>query len=254
MMNQVALYELIIKGVAVNKIFLFILAAALLVLPACRAQHPSSIKVDPEFDPNEVRRVLVAPVISSVPQGTDPKRQSEILTRRVLWENLTARDDYVFISPQQFIGIINREAGSGAFNEFRDQWLKGEGADVEIIRLLSRNLDIDTILLPEVYLWHKDEADYREAGTSSTTQVGMRIHLLNPLSGKVLWEATDENYLEGVRTEGNRVEVVGSGGYDRRISGITATGRDMYSAPPFESVLVKVVEALVDAIPAHSVN
>jgi len=237
----------------VKKILLSSLSV-LVVLSACRAQHPASIKVDPEFDANEVRRVLVAPVISSVPRGVDPERRSEILVRKILWENLTHRDDYIFISQQQFMVVLNREAGIDAFRSFRDHWLEGQGADVSMTRLLSENLDIDTILLPEVYLWHKDEADYRESGTSSTTQVGMKLHFIDPLSGRVLWEATDENYLEGVRTEGNRVEVVGSGGYDRRISGITATGKDMYSAPPFESVLVKVVESLVGAIPEHSLK
>ncbi|MFO7914943.1 MAG: hypothetical protein R6U43_04550 [Candidatus Krumholzibacteriales bacterium] len=237
-----------------NKIMGFSLAAVLFLLPSCRAQHPSSIKVDPEFEPNEIRRVLVAPVISSVPEGDDPRRESEILTRHILWENLMTRDDYVFISPQQFRMVMEREAGSGAFAEFRDNWLRGEGADVRMVRLLRENLDFDAILLPEVMLWHKDEADYRESGTSSATQVGMKLYFIDPLSGNVLWEATDENYMEGVRTEGDRVEVVGSGGYDRRISGITATGKDMYSAPAFENVLIKVVEVLVASIPSHSLK
>lgn len=237
-----------------KKIIIFSLAAVLFCISSCGAKHPSSIKVDPEFEPNEVRRILVAPVISSVPQGVDPTRQSELLTRRVLWENLMERDDYIFISPQQFRVVLNRELGSGAFADFRYEWLNGEGADVEMVRLLREQLDFDALMLPEVNLWHKDEADYRESGTASTTQVGMKLYLIDPLSGKVLWEATDGNYLEGVRTEGDRVEVVGSGGYDRRISGVTATGKDMYSAPPFESVLVKVVGALVGAIPTHSLK
>ncbi|MBD3179042.1 MAG: hypothetical protein GF417_05285 [Candidatus Latescibacteria bacterium] len=237
-----------------KKITVLSVAAFLIIVQSCGVKHPSSIKVDPEFEPNDVRRVLVAPVISSVPKGSDPRRQSEILTRRILWENLTARDDYIFISPQQFMITLNREAGPDAFGRFKNAWLEGKGADVELVRLLKKNLEIDTILLPEVYLWFKDEADYREAGAASTTQVGMRIHFVDPLSAKVLWEATDENFMEGVRTEGDRVEVTGAGGYDRRISGVTATGRDMYSAPPFESVLVTVVEALVGAIPAHSLQ
>ena len=237
-----------------KKIKILSLVAVLFLLPSCSAKHPSSIKADPEFEPNEIRRILVAPVISSVPEGADPNRESEILTRRVLWENLMERDDYIFISPQQFRVVLNREIGSSAFADFRYGWLRGEGADVKIVRLLKEQLDFDALLLPEVNLWHKDEADYRESGTSSTTQVGMKLYLIDPLSGKVLWEATDGNYLEGVRTEGDRVEVVGSGGYDRRISGVTATGKDMYSAPPFESVLVKVVGALVGSIPYHSLK
>ena len=63
-----------------------------------------------------------------------------------------------------------------------------------------------------------------------------------------MWEATDENYKESVRTEGNRVQAA-SGGINRRISGTSVTGKDIYGAPPFEDVTVLVVSALVSAIP-----
>jgi hypothetical protein len=66
-----------------------------------------------------------------------------------------------------------------------------------------------------------------------------------------MWEATDENYKEAVRTEGGRVRVE-SGGIHRRVSGVTVTGRDMYAAPPFEDVAAMVLEVLVGSMPERS--
>ena len=74
------------------------------------------------------------------------------------------------------------------------------------------------------------------------------MSLIDPASGLVMWEATDENFKESVRTEGGRSRVV-SAGWDRRVDGVTETGRDMYAAPPYEDVATLVIEVLVGAIP-----
>ncbi len=234
-------------------VFIFLLFTAVAFL-GCGAKHPRSIEVDPEFNPNNVGRILVAPVLSSIPEGLDPYRRSEVLTAEILWKRLSARDDYVFISPREFrLALIKEGKTEEDFKKFKEDWTEDRGAEVEIMRLLDKTLDIDMVLIPEVYLWYKDEADYRETSAVSATQVGVTISLVNPLSGKVLWEATDENYQEAVRTEGDRV-MGGSLLYDRRIRGVTQTGKDMYSAPPYEDVAIKVIGSIVDAIPTHSLN
>ena len=50
-----------------------------------------------------------------------------------------------------------------------------------------------------LYLWNKDEADYRESATSSVTQVGATLALVEMGTGKILWEASDENFREAIR-------------------------------------------------------
>jgi hypothetical protein len=77
---------------------------------------------------------------------------------------------------------------------------------------------------------------------------GATLTLVDFASGRIVWEGTDENYKEAVRTEGNRVQVDG-GGFVRRVSGVTTTGRDMYAAPPFEDVALLVLQVLVEAVP-----
>jgi hypothetical protein len=71
------------------------------------------------------------------------------------------------------------------------------------------------------------------------------------MTGMVLWDASDENYKESVRSEGDRIQS-SSAGIDRRVSGTSVTGGDIYSAPPFDDVAVLVLEALVGAIPERT--
>jgi hypothetical protein len=76
----------------------------------------------------------------------------------------------------------------------------------------------------------------------------MSLSLIDPKTGTVVWEATDENYKESVRSEGDRVQS-SSAGIDRRVSGTSVSGGDIYAAPPFDDVTILVLKALVGAIP-----
>ncbi len=224
------------------------LAAALVVTASCGARHPSKVTVNPNFEPADVGTILLAPTVSMITEGEDPRRQSETIPDRIIWEQLSGRYDYSFLSPQQFTAAVYKAGLGSELESVMSKWAGEHVIDIDFLRAIKSELDIDMIMIPVVYLWYKDEADYREAATASATQVGMTLTMIDPLSGEVMWEASDENYSEAVRTEGERVQA-SSGGIDRRIAGTTATGRDMYAAPPFEDVTVLVVGALVNAIP-----
>ncbi len=225
------------------------LVSALLIAlcTGCKPAHPAKVLQDPAFEPNKVGGVLVTPFISSISNGEDPQRQSERIMNKTLLDLLTERVDYRFISPEQFRGAVARAGLGEKYVSFEQRWATKREIDKEFLQQLKVALNADVLLLPHVYLWHKDEADYREAATNSVTQVGATISFIDMGSGGVLWEASDENYMEAVRSEDRNV--VTSGGIDRRVGGVTGTGRDMYAAPPFESVAQLVLKALVDAMP-----
>ncbi len=230
------------------KIPVIMLAASLCLASGCKPAHPSKVVMDPDFDPAGANTVLVAPFISSVSEGQDPERESERIMNKTLRDLIALRSDYAFLTPMQFKGAVNNAQAAAEYEMFKKTWILENEADLEFLGKIKRNLDVDLIMIPHVYLWHKDEADYREAGTASTTQVGATLSLIDPSTGEIVWEATDENYKESVRTEGNREQVI-SGGVTRRVAGVTARGRDMYAAPPFEDVALLVLESLVGAIP-----
>jgi len=226
---------------------LMVLAIMLVLLAGCKPPHPSTVKSDPAFDPNTVSGILIAPFISSIIEAEDPQRQSERIMNRILAELLSERTDYKFISPEQFQGAVMRGKLGDKYAAFRDLWATKHEVDKEFLRELKLTLNIEIVLVPHVYLWHKDEADYREDATSSVTQVGATLTLIDMGSGAIVWEGSDENYKEAVRSE-NR-NVVTSGGVDRRIGGVTGTGRDQYGAPPFEDVAMLVLQSIVEALP-----
>jgi hypothetical protein len=236
-----------------RKAVLFIVVAAMTVSAGCKSQHPASITVDPEFNPGENATVLVLPVISTITKGEDPNRESERITNRVLWELVSSRYDYKFLSAEQFRMAVAKAGMNDRLEEFENRWSMDHEVDLELFKAVEAELAVDLMLVPVVYLWHKDEVDYREASAASATQVGMTLSLVDPGNGKVLWEATDQNYKESVRSEGDRVQA-SSGGIDRRVAGTSVMGGDVYAAPPFDDVVVLVLESLVGAIPERSAS
>jgi len=230
---------------------LMVFSAVMLVLLAgCKPPHPSVIKSDPAFDPNKVSGILVAPFISSIIEAEDPQRLAERIMNSVLAELLSERTDYKFISPDQFRGAVGRGKLGEKYAAFQELWATKHEVDKEFLQQLKLSLNVEYVLVPHVYLWHKDEADYRESATSSATQVGATLALIDMGSGAIVWEGSDENTKEAVRSEDR--SVITTGGVDRRVSGVTGTGRDQYGAPPFEDVAILVLESIVGALPPRA--
>lgn len=225
-----------------------VILLSVIVLSGCKPQHPSKVTFDPQFDANQLGSILIAPFVSSVVEGQDPDRDSERIMNNVLMELISERTDHKFLSPEYFKLAVKKVGLEGKYEAFKNDWITKHEVDKAFLLGLKGELEISAILIPHVYLWIKDEADYREAGTASSTSIGATLTLVDFETGTVIWEATDENYKEAVRTEGNREQVT-TGGLTRRVSGVTATGRDMYAAPPYEDVALLVMQALVDALP-----
>jgi hypothetical protein len=221
-----------------------------LLASGCKPSHPAKVLQDPAFDPNKVGGILLAPFVSTIVQSEDPQKVSEKICNQLLSELLTERADYRFISQDQFQGAVARAGLGEQYTAFKERWGTKHEIDADFVKQLKVALNADVLLVPHVYLWHKDEADYREEATNSVTQVGITLTLVEMSSGKILWEASDENYREAVRSEDRNV--VTSGGIDRRVGGVTSTGKDMYAAPPYEEVATVVLQALVGALPPRA--
>jgi len=234
-----------------RKTAIFLVAVTAFGLAGCKSQHPASVTIEPDFNPGEYSTILVVPVISTITRGEDPNRESEKIPNRILWELVSERYDYKFLSPEQFRIIIAKAGLGDKLPEFETRWSRDHVADLDMCRAIKAELDVDLLLVPVVYLWHKDETDYREAAAASATQVGMTLSLIDPDNGHVVWEATDENVKESVRSEGDRVQS-STAGIDRRISGTSVSGGDIYAAPPFDDVTIMVLQSLVGAIPERS--
>ena len=134
---------------------------------------------------------------------------------------------------------------------FKELWVTKHEVDKEFLRELKLTLNIEMVLVPHVYLWHKDEADYREGATTSATQVGATVTLVDMGSGAIVWEA-ERRELQGSGAKRGSERRLRPAAYDRWVGGVTGTGRDLYGAPPFEDVAMLALQSIVGALPPRA--
>jgi len=228
------------------------LLGLLLVLGACQKED-SGVYVNPTFvDPGAapavaIEKIAVVEFASAVHVSDDPDGVAQEMMERIFLSKLNARTDYHFVSPSTVRFAMERAGLIEQFDAFLKSFPKDGIADVELLKSAADALKVDAFLVPVVYQWQKDEVDFREDATP-TTYVGATVSILDAKSdpGKLLFKVTQEDYLEGARSETESRSTMSSAGILRSDS-----GKKSYRAPPFEGVATKVVEALVAALPAR---
>ncbi len=224
-------------------VLLFFIAVALI---GCQAKHPRKVFVNPSLQPEAIEKVAVFSFTSVLHQADDPDQEAPTMLEKFFMPQLDTRDDYNFIGPRSVEYAINAEDLGEQTRKFLREWPMSKQPDTELLSKLAQRLDCDAFLIPVVDLWQKDEADFQE-NTTPATYVGATISLIDAKSGDVLFEASDEDYLEGARTEtGDRTLVVGASGNVQ-----SDFGAKTHKAPPFEGVVQKVVIALVSSLPVR---
>ena len=163
---------------------------------------------------------------------------------RYFTPELDARADYIFISSGTVrFAIEGNETLEPLYAKFLEEYPRTGKINPEFLSGLAAALNADSFLIPVVDVWQKDEVDYQENATP-TTYVGATVTVVDATGENVLFRATDEDYIEGARSETSDRGIVSSGGVVRSDSGSRA-----YRAPPFDEVAIKVVSALVGSLP-----
>ncbi len=200
--------------------------------------------VDPGFAEGKYEKIAVFPFMSALHSAEDPDGIGPATMNRFFIEALDLRQDYSFIAPNTVEYAIESANLQSAYAGFHDKYPKSQKPNAAFLSKLATQLNCDAFLVPVLDLWQKDEVDYREDGTPAT-YIGATVTILSRDGSKVLFRTTQEDYLEGARSEtGSRsVTTTGSGGLraDR--------GAKIHRAPPFPDVATKVAELLVEAIP-----
>ncbi len=224
-------------------VFIFIIAM-LAPLGGCKKQHPVKVHISPDMKGRVISNIAVFPFTSAVNQTEDPDGKAPRILEKYFFENLSLRKDLKFLTPSTVSLAADRKGLNERMDEFLRQWAVRQEFDMEFFKSLAEVLKCEAFLLGTADLWQKDEADFQE-NASSATYVGATITLIDAASGEVLFQASDEDYLEGLRTETNdRQLVVGSSGNIYK-----DMGERMYKAPPFEDVALKVAKALAESFP-----
>jgi hypothetical protein len=219
---------------------------ALVVLVGCQKQHPVKIYVDPALNPTSIQKVAVLPFGTMLSNADDPDGVAPQTLEKYFLPQLDTRDDYNFLAPLSVQYAVDGLDMEDQFHKFIRSWPTERKADIPLFSALAERLGCDAFLVPVVELWQKDEADFQE-NTTPATYVGATITLLDAKTGAILFEASDENYLEGARTEtGDRSVIRGASGTVK-----SDRGSQVYKAPDFDGVVEKVVLALVSSLPTR---
>ena len=224
----------------------FWILTMLAVFLGCQKHHPIKVFVDPALNPTAIEKVAVFSFGSMLHQADDPDGVAPRMLEKYFMSQLDTRNDYNFIAPQSVMYAVRSLHQEDQFKKFLDEWPTERVPDMALLSALADRLGCDAFLIPVVDLWQKDEADYQE-NTTPATYVGVTITLLEAKNGSVIFEATDEDYLEGARTEtGDRSVVRGGSGTIK-----SDRGARVHRAPDFDGVIQKVVLALVTSLPAR---
>lgn len=219
----------------------------LLLWIGCQKQHPINVRIDPAMEEADPRTIAVLPFLSRLHDAEDPDRIGPATMEQILNAEIDKRSDYEFLSPGTVKYAVEMEKLDAQYEEFLSTYAKEETeTDKSFLAQLANALKCDAFLIGVVDLWQKDEADAQENATPAT-YVGATLSIVSKDGNTLLFRATDEDYMEGARTEKEgRSLVTGSSGAVR-----SDLGAKVHRAPPFEEVAVKVMEALVASIPAR---
>lgn len=226
-----------------------IVPAVLIILGVlgCQKTHPVKVYVAPQYRPADIQKIAVLPFASGLHHADDPDnvapRTMDILFRH----ELDGRDDYSFMSPTSVTYALESADLTADAEVFVDEFRQSGEVNHAFIERCSTALQADALLIGVVDLWQKDEVDYRETQATPTTYVGATVTMLSLADGSILFQASDENFIEGVESQagdrGARTSALGSLRSD--------PGAHVYEAPEEKEVALKVIKALVASIPVR---
>jgi len=228
------------KKIAVGMLLLALVLGSL----NCQKQHPIKVEIAPNMKEGKISTIAIFPFTSAVHQTDDPDNIAAKTVEKFFFQQLDLRQDYKFVTPSTVSYAATQQDLSERQEQFLKEWPKTRNPDLEFFSALAEVIKCDGFMIGTVDVWQKDEVDYQE-NASPSTYVGATIVILDVKTGEVIFLASDENYLEGLRSEtADRQLVVGGSGNLYK-----DMGERMYKAPPFDDVTLKVAKALASSLP-----
>ena len=208
--------------------------------------HPVKVVVDPAFQTGAFDKIAVFPFASALSPSADPSGLAPKTFDQLFRTALDTRNDYQWVAPSSVEYALDREGLKEDAKKFVDDWRQKHQADAEFLAKMGKALQVDGVLIGVVELWQQDEVDARE-NAAAATYVGATVTIFDVKDGHMLFEAADENMIEGIRGEDRDRQIVrsGSGQIYSDPSG------SLFKAPPLDEVAIKVAQALAASIPAR---
>lgn len=226
-----------------KRALLFATLTLLVLAAGCRKKHPGRIQIDPTMTDGTIERIAVFPFATSLHKADDPDGRAPRTMDQLFRLELDNRNDWVFMAPTSVLYTLRTEGLESEGNRFVEIWRTTRTIDPDLLSMLDKALQVDAIMIGVVDLWQKDEIDVRET-SAAMTYVGATVTIIG-MDGTILFDASDEDFLEGIRSEERTVIRSGSGQV------FSDPGSSLYKAPDYEEVAIKVVKALVYSIPVR---
>lgn len=208
--------------------------------------HPVKVVVDPSFQTGTVEKIAVFPFASALTPAADPNNLAPRTFDQFFRAELDKRNDYQWVAPTSVAYALESEGLKEDAKRFVDTWRKNHQADAEFLAKMGKALQVDAVLIGVVELWQQDEVDPRESAAAAS-YVGATVTIFDVKDGHVLFEAVDEDMLEGVRGEDRDRQIVRSGSGQVYSDPAGA----LFKAPPLDEIAIKVAAALAVSIPAR---
>ena len=223
------------------------LVAAVILLAGCgKKMHPVKVFVDPAFSEGGADKIAVFPFSSAISATADPNQMAQKTFDDLFRTELDKRDDYKWMSPSSVEYVLQGGGMRQDADRFVDGWRSKRQVDAEFLKKIGTALQVDGVLIGVVDVWQQDQVDARENAVAAS-YVGATVTIFDVKDGHVLFEAADEDMLEGVRSEDRDKQIIRSG--SGQIYSDPSAG--LYKAPPLEEVAVKVAQALAASIPTR---
>lgn len=234
-----------------RRFFLWVTAAILVagigVFAGCgKKTHPVKVFVDPSFSEGGSDKIAVFPFSSAVNSAADPNQLAPKTFDELFRAELENRNDYKWVSPSSVEYALQGGGLREEAKRFVDSWRTKRQADAGFLKKMGSALQVDGVLIGVVDMWQQDQVDARE-NAAPASYAGATVTIFDVKDGKVLFEASDENMLEGVRSE-DRDKSIRRSGAGQIYSDPTG---GLYKAPPLEEVAIKVAQALASSIPVR---
>ncbi len=217
-------------------------------IASCKSKsHPVDVYVSPAMESKaepRVEKIAVLSTATSLSEAEDPDKVAPKTLERLLVQSLDERKDYKFIAPNTVNYVIESKGWQDRYQAFLHKYALTDKLDMPFLTELATEIQCEAVLIQVVDLWQKDEADITENATPAT-YVGATVTVIGAKDGAILFRASDEDYLEGARTEtADRSLVTSSSG-----AVYSDLGAKVYKAPPYEDVAIKVAKALASSLP-----
>lgn len=172
------------------------IAVAAIAVSGCGTAGKMTPKADtvflvPDYASRGIGTVALLPMAN-----TTGEADAEKILGNALESQLADRTDYEFMTVERLRRKAQVVGLSDGLESLQRQWVQTREFNAGLSRKLADELEVDAFLVGEITKWDKKDLQPQETGYPSS-EVSVRVHLMEARTGEKLWEATADRIVKG---------------------------------------------------------